>query len=112
MPRTPEEPAPDECTRHEVTHLPYQPFCAWCVMGKGRAKPHQTTKQPTSSMSSGEMRAQQNFLTRTKEDVNSSGFEVLTTVEFCETTEGVDERTVRAILAGKKKELDTYRCED
>ena len=22
------------------THLPYQPWCAWCVMGKGRAKPH------------------------------------------------------------------------
>ena len=40
MPRVPEEPSADECTRHEVTHLPCQPWCAWCVMGKGRAKPH------------------------------------------------------------------------
>ena len=40
VPRAPEEPSAEERGRHEVTHLPYQPWCAWCVMGKGRAKPH------------------------------------------------------------------------
>ena len=40
VPRAPEEPAADERARHEVTHLPYQPWCAWCVMERGRAKPH------------------------------------------------------------------------
>ena len=25
---------------HEITHLSYQPWCARCVMEKGRAKPH------------------------------------------------------------------------
>ena len=34
------EPSADERARHEVTHLPYQPWCAWYVMGKGRAKQH------------------------------------------------------------------------
>ena len=40
MPRAPEEPSADERAHHEVTHLPSQPWCASCVMGKGRAKPH------------------------------------------------------------------------
>ena len=40
VPRAPEEPSADERARHETTHLPYQPWCAWCVMGKGRGKPH------------------------------------------------------------------------
>ena len=40
VPRAPEEPSADERARHEVTHLPYQPWCGWCVMEKGRAQPH------------------------------------------------------------------------
>ena len=40
VPRAPEEPAADERARHEVTYRPCQPWCAWCVMAKGRAKPH------------------------------------------------------------------------
>ena len=39
-PRALEQPSADERARHEVTHLQYQPWCAWCVMEKGRAKPH------------------------------------------------------------------------
>ena len=39
MPRAPDEPSPEQRARHEITHLPYQPWCAWCVMVKGRAKP-------------------------------------------------------------------------
>ena len=34
----PEEPSLEERASHEITHLPYQPWCAWCVMEKGRAK--------------------------------------------------------------------------
>ena len=40
LPRAPEEPSADERALHEVAHLPYQPWCVWCVMEKGRAKPH------------------------------------------------------------------------
>ena len=40
VPRAPDEPSADERARHEVTHVPYQPWSAWCVMAKGRAKPH------------------------------------------------------------------------
>ena len=36
--RSPEEPSLDERAGHEVTHRPYEPWCAWCVMWKGRAK--------------------------------------------------------------------------
>ena len=38
--RAPEEPSLEERARHEITHLPYQPWCAWCVKVKGRAKLH------------------------------------------------------------------------
>ena len=31
VPRAPEDPTADEHTRHEVTHLPYQPWCVWCT---------------------------------------------------------------------------------
>ena len=40
VPRAPAESFPEEGALHEITHLPYQPWCAWCVMEKGRAKPH------------------------------------------------------------------------
>ena len=40
VPRAPDEPSPEERARPEVTHLPYQLWCAWCVMEKGRAKLH------------------------------------------------------------------------
>ena len=36
----PEEQSSEERARHEITHLPYQPWCAWCVMERGRAKLH------------------------------------------------------------------------
>ena len=48
VPRAPDEPSAEERARHEVTHLPYQPWCAWCVMEKGRAKPH--LQQPMESV--------------------------------------------------------------
>ena len=46
--RAPDEPSAEERARHEVTHLPYQPWFAWCVMGKGRAKPH--VQRPVESV--------------------------------------------------------------
>ena len=54
VPRAPEEPSPEERARHEITHLPYQPWCAWCVMEKGRAKhlqrPVESVKIPEFEM--------------------------------------------------------------
>ena len=40
VPRGLEDPSAEERARHEITHLPYQLWCAWCVMERGRAKPH------------------------------------------------------------------------
>ena len=34
VPRAPDEPSPEERARHEITHLQYQPWCAWCVRRK------------------------------------------------------------------------------
>ena len=34
VPRVPDEPSAEERARHEVTHVEYQPWCAWCVRGK------------------------------------------------------------------------------
>ena len=34
VPRASDEPSAEERARHEVTHLPYQPLRAWCVMRK------------------------------------------------------------------------------
>ena len=71
------------------------------------------------------MRVQQNFLTRTSKGGKFQQVEALTTVEAeeipCEfsveddfevdeTAEGVDEEIVKAILAGKKKELDAMEA--
>ena len=33
VPRDPEEPSEKERARHEITHLPYQQWCAWCDSG-------------------------------------------------------------------------------
>ena len=38
VPRGPEEPSAEARARHEITHLTYRPWCAWCVMEKGRVK--------------------------------------------------------------------------
>ena len=39
VPRAPDGPSPEERARPELTHPPCQPWCAWCVMEKGRGKP-------------------------------------------------------------------------
>ena len=48
VPRGPDEPSPEERACHEITHLRYQLWCAWCVMEKGRAKPH--LRRPVESV--------------------------------------------------------------
>ena len=45
-----ELPSPEERARYEITHLPYQPWCAWSVMVKGRAKPHVCVQRPVESV--------------------------------------------------------------
>ena len=36
----PGEPTKAERLRHEATHVPYQPWCKYCVMGRGRRTAH------------------------------------------------------------------------
>jgi hypothetical protein len=34
------EPTAEERARHELTHIPAQPCCQWCTLGKGTEKIH------------------------------------------------------------------------
>ena len=38
--KTPLEPTEKEREEHEATHLPYQPWCHFCLMGKAPNRPH------------------------------------------------------------------------
>jgi hypothetical protein len=38
--KTPQAPSEVERLMHELTHLPYQPWCEACVRGRGRDLPH------------------------------------------------------------------------
>ena len=43
MARDIQRPSAEEIALHRVTHLPYRPWCADCVAGKGREEPHRRT---------------------------------------------------------------------
>ena len=36
----PRLPSKKEVDEHELTHLPYRNWCAFCVSGKGKLSPH------------------------------------------------------------------------
>ena len=38
--KLPKQPTSEERSRREVTHIPYQPWCRFCCMGKGKETPH------------------------------------------------------------------------
>ena len=40
MVRDPGQPTRDERARHDLTHLPFRPWCEYCVAGKAAADPH------------------------------------------------------------------------
>ena len=42
--RFPREPSQAEKEKHELTHMPYQPWCRACVEGKGKINRHQTSR--------------------------------------------------------------------
>ena len=39
--KDPAEPSHDERARHELTHVPFRPWCRHCVSGKAADDPHQ-----------------------------------------------------------------------
>ena len=44
VPRTwtvPKQPTPQEIEEHNIAHLPYQPWCKYCVQGKAPNHKHQ-----------------------------------------------------------------------
>ena len=44
-PRVPIAPSREEVARHRLTHYPFRDWCPHCVKGKGRADPHQPSRQ-------------------------------------------------------------------
>lgn len=46
QPSLPACPTVQERRAHEATHLPYRPWCAECVQGRARGKPHVRNKEP------------------------------------------------------------------
>ena len=41
----PPEPSESEKMKHELTHIPFQPWCTSCVEGKAQAEPHKRTER-------------------------------------------------------------------
>ena len=41
----PREPSESEKMKHELTHIPFQPWCTSCVKGKAQAEPHKRTER-------------------------------------------------------------------
>ena len=42
--KVPKEPTESERAQHELTHMPYAPWCQACVHGKGKSDLHQTSR--------------------------------------------------------------------
>ena len=47
MAPVPHEPAEFEQQKHNLTHIPFQPWCTSCVKGKAQAEPHKRTERIT-----------------------------------------------------------------
>ena len=45
MTPVPHEPSEFEKQKHNLTHIPFQPWCTSCVKGKAQAKPHKRTER-------------------------------------------------------------------
>ena len=39
------EPSESEKMKHQLTHIPFQPWCTSCVKGKAQAEPHKRTER-------------------------------------------------------------------
>ena len=39
------EPSEFEKLKHQLTHIPFQPWCTSCVKGKAQAEPHKRTER-------------------------------------------------------------------
>ena len=45
MTLVPREPSEFEKQKHNLTHIPFQPWCTSCVKGKAQAEPHKRTER-------------------------------------------------------------------
>ena len=45
MTPVPHEPSEFEKQKHNITHIPFQPWCTSCVKGKAQAEPHKRTER-------------------------------------------------------------------
>ena len=45
MTPVPQEPSEFEKQKHNLTHIPFQPWCTSCVKGKAQAEPHKRTER-------------------------------------------------------------------
>ena len=43
--KTPDQPTERQIAEHEATHLPYQPWCKYCVQGKAINRKHQCSRR-------------------------------------------------------------------
>jgi len=42
---TPKRPSQPEVEAHNLTHVPFAPWCPFCVSGKAKDKPHKRSRQ-------------------------------------------------------------------
>ena len=51
---SPMEPTPKQVEEHNLAHMPYQPWCKWCVMGKCPGRRHlQRSRRPQEEVEDG-----------------------------------------------------------
>ena len=48
--KSPAAPTQREIEEHEISHCPYRSWCRFCVMGRGKADPHQRHKDEESAV--------------------------------------------------------------
>ena len=70
----PREPSEIEKRKHDLTHIPFQPWCASCVKGKALAEPHKRIERITED---GEFPTDQNDYLVLKDVAASGGLKVL-----------------------------------
>ena len=64
--RMPEEPTAAQRKEHAKNHLPFRPWCRFCVMGRGRDRPH--SEQDRTDMGVPTMGADYFFIGRSGEE--------------------------------------------
>ena len=72
--KAPNQPSDKELEEHMVTHVPYRPWCPFCVAGKSKANPHR--KRGDRDVTMPEVHMDYTFM-KTREEEGKKGMPIL-----------------------------------